>query len=93
MKANVLYAVIVFVIISTGSAFSQETWKQYTVADGLPANEIRAIVEDASGVKWFGTDGGGVARFDGEFWSVYTEEDGLVYNGARELAIDNDGVL
>ena len=85
MKTNVLFAVIVCMIISAGIVFSQETWKQYTTADGLPANEIRAIVEDASSAKWFGTDGGGVASFDGEFWSVYTEDDGLVNNGAREL--------
>jgi ligand-binding sensor domain-containing protein len=44
-------------------------------------------------VKWFGTDGGGVAKYDGESWTEFTEDDGLVYNNARKLAFDKDGVL
>ena len=93
MKAKQLFTVIMYIVVLAHAVSAQDTWRQFTTADGLPANEIRAIVEDANGVKWFGTDGGGVARFDGESWTVYDEKDGLVYNKARTMAFDRDGIL
>ena len=93
MKKRLFCAFIIAVCLYAVSAAGDESWKQFTTADGLPANEVRAIAEDTSGVLWFGTDGGGVARYDGGRWSVYTEKDGLVNNEARELAFDKDGVL
>lgn len=43
-----------------GGAFRSDgqTWQQFTAQDGLPGNHITAIVEDASGQLWFGTDNG-----------------------------------
>ena len=40
-----------FMIVLTHAVSAQENWRQYTVTDGLPANEIRAIAEDTNGVK------------------------------------------
>jgi len=93
MKKPVVCLVILLSCLLAGSLYAQESWKNYTIDDGLPNNEIRAIAEDANGVKWFGTDGGGVTRMDGESWTVYDENDGLVYNKVHELAVDRDGVL
>ncbi|MCE5251893.1 T9SS type A sorting domain-containing protein, partial [bacterium] len=81
------------IIFMSGNVSGQELWREYTKADGLPANEIRAITEDANGAMWFGTDGGGVAKFDGEKWTVYGEKDGLVYNKARTMALDRENIL
>jgi len=76
------------------SVYAQENWQQYTKENGtLPNNEIRAIAEDANGVKWFGTYGGGVVRVNGDQWTVFDEKDGLAYDKARALAVDNDGDL
>jgi len=58
MKTTRLITAILFIMALAGTAVSQETWNIYTTDDGLPNNEIRAIAEDANGVKWFGTDGG-----------------------------------
>ncbi|MFC1607930.1 two-component regulator propeller domain-containing protein [Candidatus Latescibacterota bacterium] len=92
MKRKLILTAIMFILFVT-TATAQESWRHYIKSDGLPANEIRAIVEDASGAKWFGTDGGGVARLDGETWTVFGEKDGLVNDNARELAFDMDGVM
>jgi len=39
-----------------------------------------------------GTDGGGLAQFDGENWTVYnTGNSGLPHNGVHALALDAQG--
>ena len=37
---------------------------KFTVADGLPSNNIRKLVQDGDGYIWLGTTGG-LCRFDG----------------------------
>ena len=76
MKIIRVFLMITTICLVSANLYAQETWKNYSTDDGLPANEIRAITEDANGVKWFGTDGGGVAKLDGDTWTVYDEEDG-----------------
>jgi len=49
--------------------------------------------EDADGTMYFGTDGGGVYRFDGDTWSVYTVEDGLADNSVNTVACDGKGAI
>jgi|SRR5579863_27303 len=39
---------------------------------GLLSNGIYKVFVDHSGMKWFGTYGGGLSRFDGENWTTYT---------------------
>jgi hypothetical protein len=38
-------------------------WTSYTVTDGLPDNDVRAIAVTPDGVLWVSTDGGGVSRY------------------------------
>ncbi|MCR4416766.1 MAG: hypothetical protein NUV92_03360, partial [Ignavibacteria bacterium] len=59
---------------------------------GLPDNRVRAKAIDGQGNKWIGTDGGGVAKFDGVNWTVYnTSNSGLPNNYVRAIAIDGQG--
>ena len=37
---------------------------KFTVADGLPSNNVRELVQDGDGYIWLGTTGG-LCRFDG----------------------------
>ena len=62
----------------------------YTTADGLADNKVRAIVIDSEGNKWFGT-GGGVSKFVDNTWTTYTTSDGLVYYDIGSIGIDLDG--
>ena len=41
--------------------YTQSTWR---VEDGLPQNNVHAIVSDGDGYLWLGTESG-LARFDG----------------------------
>ncbi|MFK8012444.1 MAG: response regulator [Marinicellaceae bacterium] len=45
-------------------ATTQYSITQYTSKDGLPQNSIRSIVQDKTGLIWFGTESG-IVRFDG----------------------------
>lgn len=66
-----------------------EQWEIFTVADGLPSNEINqdALLEDGNGHIWAGTPAG-VARFDPRLgaWQIYTMQDGLDDNRILSLA-------
>jgi hypothetical protein len=43
--------------------FNGRSWQQFTAQDGLPANDVLALAEDAEGWLWFGTENG-AARVD-----------------------------
>lgn len=46
-------------------AFGQhKVWRQYTIADGLPGNEVYDMLQDSKGYMWFVTDKG-ICRFNG----------------------------
>lgn len=62
------------------------------IADYNP-NYVLATVIDTRGVKWFGTWGGGLARFDDRTWKNYTTADGLAGNVVNAIALDRRGVL
>ncbi len=64
----ILCSVIIFIEFSV--AFEQiET---YTVADGLVGPVVPVIFQDSRGILWFGSESGGVSRFDGKNFVPYT---------------------
>jgi signal transduction histidine kinase len=70
--------------------------RNYTAIDGLPQSQVKGIVEDKCGYLWIGTEGGGLARFDGRDFKVYSTLDGLLSNqvlGVRLDSKDNIWVL
>ncbi|HET8761104.1 MAG TPA: two-component regulator propeller domain-containing protein [Nitrospiria bacterium] len=56
-------------------------------------NYVLSLLIDPRGVKWIGTWGGGVARFDGRTWTNYTTQDGLAGNVVYAIAQDPTGRL
>ncbi len=42
---------------------------------------------------WFGTNGGGVSRFDGKEWQTYTQQDGLAGNEVISIFQDKEGIM
>jgi ligand-binding sensor domain-containing protein len=90
------------------SRFDGETWTTYTTADGLVAdnnvrsiavapdgladNDVRSIAVAPDGALWFGTEWGGVSRFDGQTWTTYTPANlGLARVWVSALAVDGQG--
>jgi ligand-binding sensor domain-containing protein len=78
---------------TTGGALYDE-WNQpiskYTNAEGLPANDVRAVGISSSGEIWFGLNGSGVSRFtpSSNTWRQYTTYDGLEQDSVISVLVD-----
>ena len=72
------------------SVFSQFHYsiRNYKAVDGLPQSQVNIMLEDRNGYIWIGTEGGGLARFDGREFKVYTTLDGMLSNIVSYLKLD-----
>jgi len=64
--------------------------RAYTLKDGLPQSQVNAIVQDDLGYLWIGTQGGGIARFDGISFKVWNEKKGLGSNYIQTMRFQKD---
>ena len=69
------------------------TWNVFKSANsGLPYNDISTITIDNDNIKWIGTTGGGLAKFNDVEWKVLnTSNSPLPVDDVRSVAIDGDG--
>lgn len=65
-----------------------ERMKTYTVADGLVGPIVPVIYQDSRGVLWFGSDRGGVSRYDGSNFETFAQNDDVLRG--RTIAIMED---
>lgn len=65
--------------------FDGKNWHNFTVKDGLPADHIFMLREDAAGQLWVGTSGGLVAFTEGNP-KTYTTNDGLYSDNVFSMA-------
>src|ERR1700689_2837738 len=70
--------------------------RRYTVQDGLPGNDVKAVLESRNGSLWVGTYAGlacmDCTRLSSHF-SSWTERDGLASNHIRAIHEDEQGTL
>lgn len=54
-------------------------WIRYSEENGLPHDDIRAILQDTEGILWLGTGGGGLYKSNGNIntWQKVTEVSGF----------------
>ncbi len=71
--------------------FDGSTWKNFTMADGLPGNHVFALHLDKDGQLWIGTNNG-LARRDGAGFRAFTTHDGLFANNVFAMTTTVDGV-
>ena len=72
--------------------FDGRQWRNYTTADGLPANHIFMLHVDESDRLWIGTNQGlAYFRDDGEGFVVRTVTDGLYADNVFSMANGADG--
>jgi ligand-binding sensor domain-containing protein len=90
MKSKILAAI--FWLLLSGLLHSQSfSFTQYTVSDGLPQSQVYALLQDSRGYLWVGTQGGGLARFDGIRFRNFSSKDGLQGNYVNALMEDGFG--
>jgi ligand-binding sensor domain-containing protein len=91
----VLSAFVFFFSIFFESALAQPinpkpVFRQFTVDEGLPSNEVFHVIQDSLGYIWLAT-ANGVSRFDGYTFKNYGIEHGLVETTTHEIFIDYKG--
>lgn len=62
----------------------------YTVANGLPNNQINDILQDANGKLWIGTMNGG-CTFDGKTFTKFSQDNILSNNPVKSIFQDSKG--
>lgn len=86
----------VFVISCNGQNQSESknteinTSKSYVVT---PENGFNCGLLDSKGIMWFGSNGGGVYRYDGQSFTHFTTVNGLSNNEVRAIIEDTEGNL
>jgi ligand-binding sensor domain-containing protein/signal transduction histidine kinase len=70
-----------------------EIFTAYTAANGLPEENVHAILAAADGTVWLGTDGGGLVHMHAGRLDVFDTRNGLASNVVLSLAADAQGGL
>ncbi len=60
---------------------------------GLANDVVLSLLEDSHGNLWFGTNGGGVSKYDGKSFWHFTEKEGLSADNIVGILEDRDGNL
>ncbi|MCB9233444.1 MAG: response regulator [Bacteroidia bacterium] len=68
----------------------ENSFRNYSVEDGLAQSTVYALEKDPRGYFWIGT-GTGVNLFDGISFKEYTEENGLAFNRVKSILSGKDG--
>lgn len=91
MNKITTYLLLFLLCLVTNQIVAQNSQlRPYTIEDGLPQSQVYAIVQDETGYLWLGTQGGGLANFDGSKFTVWNEADGLLSNYIHSLYSKND---
>jgi len=63
----------------------------FSKLEGLKHDEIWCILEDHVGNIWFGTNTGGVTRYDGKYFTHFTTKEGLINDQVQCMMEDSHG--
>lgn len=72
-------------------AAQQYNFKTYTSKQGLGSSTVNCIFQDSRGDIWFGTQSGGLSKFNGTTFKSFTRKDGLVHNDVLAITEDQKG--
>lgn len=82
--------VFLLLLIFFNYIFSQEfSYKNISVSDGLPSNEVYTVIQDNKGYIWCSTDAG-IAKYNGREFKTFTTDNGLPYNTVFNLYEDQN---
>lgn len=84
---------LVFAVVNTWSAWALDfCFRHLNTSNGLPNQQVEAIVQDADGYIWIGTRNG-LAKFDGYNVQTYYHQEGmahsLIHNFVHGLFLDS----
>jgi ligand-binding sensor domain-containing protein len=83
--ATIIVSFLITLLFSIATYAQNDQLRAYTLKDGLPQSQVNAITQDHLGYLWIGTQGGGVARFDGISFTIWNAKSGLGSNYIHAL--------
>jgi ligand-binding sensor domain-containing protein/serine phosphatase RsbU (regulator of sigma subunit) len=75
----------------SNSGIGKLNFTNYNTEQGLALSGARSSYEDKMGNIWFGTEGGGVSRYDGKSFTNFTTTQGLSSNTIWKILEDKKG--
>jgi ligand-binding sensor domain-containing protein/serine phosphatase RsbU (regulator of sigma subunit) len=68
-------------------------FRNFNVEDGLAQSQVLSMCQDRNGNIWFGTNSGGVSRYDGNKFITLSENDSLANNVVFSITEINNGKI
>jgi ligand-binding sensor domain-containing protein/class 3 adenylate cyclase len=93
MIRKTIFGLLLTLLFCFSGSAQQYNFKRFSVEEGLPRSGVYCMLEDSRGFLWVGTEGGGLAQFNGTEFRVYTTSDGLADNTVRCMIEDGNGHL
>ncbi|MDG5491027.1 two-component regulator propeller domain-containing protein [Psychroserpens sp. SPM9] len=92
MKINTTYKLVAFVFFGITLMLhgQNKQLRAFTLEDGLPQSQVFSMIQDEKGYLWLGTQGGGLAQFDGNTFKVFNDKNGLASNYINSLLTVNN---
>jgi ligand-binding sensor domain-containing protein/two-component sensor histidine kinase len=88
---KVTYFFLFSLLLISSFTYSQNSQLQnFNTKEGLPQSQVYDIVQDSIGYLWLGTQGGGLARFDGDEFTVFNKKKGLQSNFVNTLLVSGE---
>ena len=86
---------IIIIFLFTVTCFIGQTFnfKNYNTEHGLPQSQVLSIFQDSKGYIWFGTNSGGVGKFDGNKFYQLTTNDGLINDVVFSIVEGNNNEM
>ena len=92
--------ILLIIFYLTGNTYSSTDnikFKKVSREDSLSNNIVYDIIQDPVGFMWFGTQDGGLNRYDGAAVKIFThdaeDQDTVASNNTGNLYIDSKGIL
>ncbi len=93
MKINSkIFLVLLVLLFVKHSSYAQTyDFHNFNVEDGLAQSQVLSMCQDRNGNIWFGTNNGGVSKYDGNKFINYTENDSLINNVVFSICETKNG--
>ncbi len=73
------HILLLALVLSVSQLLSQTyNFRNYNTEHGLSQSQVLSIFQDSEGYMWFGTNSGGVSKFDGHTFTTYNSSKGLI---------------
>jgi ligand-binding sensor domain-containing protein/serine phosphatase RsbU (regulator of sigma subunit) len=91
MSLNTKHTLTLYLLFILGCNYFGQTYNfnNYNTAQGLPQSQVLSIFQDHKGFMWFGTNGGGVGKYDGNKFTTFSDNDGLTNNVVFSIIENN----